>query len=365
MHSLPNSGISLRMQRAALPALTRCGAGEIMSLVAIVNLAERLLNQTFEQGQDASSNAKQGKTQAPNPAAGPTFEDQFIPSAVNGPISVQEAGLFHVQRFALFSAAADFLLSQPAGPTSPPAGTQAPAKAAATEAPTQPPPPHQVVPVNLSPIPTVSLSAAQPHAPTESTRSQEATLNSTNQTEPPAATEEVQAAQSVPQLASTAAQPNPQSQLQALNNALAALGLTAADIAIIDRIAALIRDFNPAAFASLVLQLQDLAGANSPARANDSAAPASALLPEASANNFQIQELVVRFSAVNETLQSGDQAGSTTAQFSAFNLQVEGIRLTFTNGSGQTLQVEAPQNAANANGSSAQSASTRAQSASA
>jgi hypothetical protein len=59
--------------------------------------------------------------------------------------------------------------------------------------------------------------------------------------------------------------------------------------------------------------------------------------------------LVVRFSAVNETLQSGNpKTGGTTVNFSAFNLQVEGVSLTFTNGKGKTVQVEAPQNAANA-----------------
>jgi hypothetical protein len=60
------------------------------------------------------------------------------------------------------------------------------------------------------------------------------------------------------------------SQLQALNNALASLGLNAQQLAQVDRIASLIQDFNPTAFLSLVHQLGVLAQANSnqPAAAN-------------------------------------------------------------------------------------------------
>jgi hypothetical protein len=47
-----------------------------------------------------------------------------------------------------------------------------------------------------------------------------------------------------------------QTQLQALNNALAAIGLSAADIREVDRVASLINDFNPAAFTSLAYQLE-------------------------------------------------------------------------------------------------------------
>ena len=48
-------------------------------------------------------------------------------------------------------------------------------------------------------------------------------------------------------------------QLQALNNALQALGLSPADIQQVDRIASVIKDFNPAAFTSLAYQLAALA----------------------------------------------------------------------------------------------------------
>ena len=64
-----------------------------------------------------------------------------------------------------------------------------------------------------------------------------------------------------------------QTQLNTLNNALAALGLSAADIRQIDRVASLINDFNPTAFTSLAYQLE--------AQAQNSTAPS------ASAQNTQ------------------------------------------------------------------------------
>ena len=60
-----------------------------------------------------------------------------------------------------------------------------------------------------------------------------------------------------------------QTQLNTLNNALAALGLSAADIQQIDRVASLINDFNPTAFTSLAYQLE--------AQAQNSAAQNSAV----------------------------------------------------------------------------------------
>jgi len=328
-----------------------------MSLVAIVNLAQRLLNQTSEQGQDTTSITKQVKT-APANSTGLNFEDQFTSSAVNGPASGQEAGLFNVQRFAVFSAAADFLLSQRTEPTPAPAETPAVTKAAPNDSAALAPAHQAAVAVAPAPATAVPAPITQPTGQADNARLQTTNLNNTNQTQAPAPTEEVQAPQAAPQTVATPAQPDPQSQLQSLNNALAELGLNAADISIIDRIASLIQDFNPTAFSSLVHQLEGLAKANSPAQAspppaaNTAAAAPSTLTTPANANNFQIQELVVRFSGVSETLQTGNpQTGGTTVNFSAFNLQIEGVNLTFTNGVGKTLQVQAPQNPANSSAS--------------
>jgi hypothetical protein len=281
---------------------------------------------------------------------------------VNGAASGQDAGLFNVQRFAVFSAAADFLLSQRSEPAAPRAETPTVTKAA----------PNDSAAPAAAPASTVPAPVTQPATPADQARLTTTNLSNTNQTtsqtQAPTPTEEVQATQAAAQAIATPAQPNPQSQLQSLNSALADLGLNAADIRIIDRIASLIKDFNPTAFSSLVYQLEGLAKANAPTQtapppgANTSAAAPSTPTTQANATNFQIQELVVRFSAVNDTLQTGNpQTGGTTVNFSAFNLQVEGINLTFSNNAGKTLQVQAPQNSASSN--SAKSANTQAQAA--
>jgi hypothetical protein len=62
-------------------------------------------------------------------------------------------------------------------------------------------------------------------------------------------------------------------QLQALNNSLAALGLSTADIRKVDQIASIINNFDPTTFTSLVYQLEGLAAnvANSPGAATPAA----------------------------------------------------------------------------------------------
>jgi hypothetical protein len=73
--------------------------------------------------------------------------------------------------------------------------------------------------------------------------------------------------------------------LQALNDSLAALGLSAADIRKVDQIASIINNFDPTSFTSLVYQLEGLAAnaaqqegnaANSPAAATPAATSVSA-----------------------------------------------------------------------------------------
>lgn len=109
-----------------------------MSLVAIVNLAQRLLSSS-QQGQDAASSAKQsGKASA---LANATFEDQFTPSAGNSAAQSLDAGLFFVNRLALFSAAANFLLAQPNPASAPPEETQPATKNTAPTAATRQFPP--------------------------------------------------------------------------------------------------------------------------------------------------------------------------------------------------------------------------------
>lgn len=120
--------------------------GGTMSLVAIVNLAERLLN-TSQQRQGAATSAKQsGKTSAP---ANVTFEDQFTLSAGNSAAQSLNAGLFFVNRLALSSAAANFLLAQPNPASAPAEETQPATKDTAPTAATT-----QFRPVNRAPAAT-------------------------------------------------------------------------------------------------------------------------------------------------------------------------------------------------------------------
>ena len=309
-----------------------------MSLVAIVNLAERLLNQSPGQGQTGPNglNAAKAATTANPPT---TFEDLFTSSA-NGPgATAQDAGIFNVDRLAIFSAAADFLLGQAnRAVPAPDANVAAQSIAAAGDA------AGAQATASAAQTPTTANANTQP--PTQA-------ANVPAQTLPLTSTAEITAPTSTAGSASTSAL-NTQSQLQALNNALAALGLPAADLTIIDRIASLIQDFNPAAFTSLVYQLEALANTQAtqgtPSAQANGPAPSAATAPTGNltaSGGLRIQELVVRFSAVNETLQSGNpQTGGSTVQFSAFNLQIQGVSLTFANNSGQTIQLQAPQLAA-------------------
>ncbi|HKV63594.1 MAG TPA: hypothetical protein VJO16_16935 [Candidatus Acidoferrum sp.] len=164
-----------------------------------------------------------------------------------------------------------------------------------------------------------------------------------------------------------------QSQLLALNSALYALGLNDSQLAQIDQIASLIQVFNPLAFTSLVYQLEALAQtsaqqaaapisktasgtpSSSPATANTPAAavPAAGTSGNTAGPNttggFQIQELVIKFSGVQESFAqtgSGAQGGNSNTQLSAFSLQVEEINLTLSNPAGQSFQVTSPQAAA-------------------
>jgi hypothetical protein len=161
--------------------------------------------------------------------------------------------------------------------------------------------------------------------------------------------------------------------LQALNNALAALGLSKADIRKIDGIAGSINDFNPAAFNSLVYQLEALARQAAPQAAANTAATANANTANTNAANanatntnaggFQVQELLIRFSGATAqgTVSGTNNAtggpggvrapGGNLGPFpaSAFNLQVEEVQLSLTDNNGHTVRVRAPAQAVNAN----------------
>jgi hypothetical protein len=195
-----------------------------MALTAIVNLAERLLNNSSSQSSDTNVVAKPASPAA-SAVSDPNAGDQFTPSQA----AEADAGLFQVSQSSLFTAAAALLLSQ----TNPPAAN-----------PGTPPPQTTNVAVQNAPQPSALPAASSPAA--------------------------------APNNTTTTSTISVADQLQSLNASLAALGLDPSELAQVDRIASLLQDYNPAAFTSLVYQLEGVARAQAPQPANGNAAQAAA-----------------------------------------------------------------------------------------
>jgi hypothetical protein len=318
-----------------------------MATISPVNLTKLLLNSAAEQAQESQSPAaSKPNTNSGTPAA---TGDQFTLSAQN---AAQAAGLFTVNQVTLFSAAADALLAQGAAAPANPANTTTPA-ANSTASPTA----QELAAANaVAALPTLAAATA-------------ATANAAA----------VNAA-GAPATTTSIAQ-----QLQTLNSALAALGLSQADINKIDSVAGFINDFNPTAFTNLANQLEALAhqqtaasqtASNAPATANASAAnattanantntantnAANANVANATNTNppaLQIQDLLIHFSGGSAPAAAGTNSatGGTGAVIapnpngpfpaSAPNLEVE---LSLTDNHGHTIRVSAPAEAVNPN----------------
>ncbi|MGH9741172.1 MAG: hypothetical protein ACRD51_02345 [Candidatus Acidiferrum sp.] len=338
-----------------------------MSLISLVNLAERLLNQHGAQGKDGQASQKSSTSQAGQEPQSPA-EDQFTPSSQNGqPLTnAQAAGLFSVNQLSFFSAAADFLLrqssasqeTQNSGIASPDSAN--PAAAQATSAST----------VSTSGVPGLTQAEAANAG---------ADAIGALSTQPATTTASAAPSNSA---SGTALSTSTQQQLQTLNQALASLGLSPQDIQKLDQIASIINDFNPAAFTALAYQLEELAkqtsqltppstevsgqsatGAASAATSSTAAvATTNADSPKTSATvgGFQVQELLIKFAGVqgerthqinpSSGAQGGAGSAGTTPQFSGVQIQVEEVNLTLVNGKGQTAQIQTgsrPGNAAN------------------
>jgi hypothetical protein len=215
-----------------------------------------------------------------NPATPAVHQDQFVPSILTQ--GQQNTGLFTVNQFAPFTAAADaFLAATPAllasqetatlnanvtprpaaaGLFTRPAPVQGnPATPTVTVAPT-------VAPNTFLARPPVTVPFGQP---TALSAGQNNTASANANPAPAAALATAPVNATVAQAAPVAAAGSTSAaatgtasiaeQLQTLNNALRALGLTVNDIHQIDRIASVINDFNPSAFTSLAYQLAALA----------------------------------------------------------------------------------------------------------
>jgi hypothetical protein len=268
-------------------------------------------------------------------------EDRFTPSQAN----IQDAGLFQISQLNFFSAAAEFFLAQSGAPQTQSAATQSNNPTASNPATTS------SAPIGL-PAPLVAPQ----------------NLNSSSSA----------------QAGSSSGASNSQSSagLDELNKALSALGLNSDQVNAFDQIAGLIKAFSPDAFKSLVSQLQNLAQANSSAIASAASSPASGVAAASSSrpasstpapassgasssgssptsssaapapnSGFQVQELSIKFSGLQETLSQSSavngQASNSSVQLSAFSLQIQEVNLTLANNvSGQSVQVTATQPAA-------------------
>ena len=137
----------------------------------------------------------------------------------------------------------------------------------------------------------------------------------------------------------SAASPAAQDPLQALNAELSALGLSQSEIQAFDQVAGLIQQFSPVAFQDLQNQINTLASqfaaaAQSPSTSTTNSSP-----------GFQLTELSLRFSGLNETLAPQGQAsngGSSTVEVSAFNLQIKEVTVSLTSPDGQNVQLQSP-----------------------
>src|SRR5271165_3518038 len=159
------------------------------------------------------------------------------------------------------------------------------------------------------------------------------------------------------------------SQLQSLNDALAALGLSQQDITVIDRIASALQDFNPTTYTDLLYQLEGLAQSHAPQVTSAPATVTSAtgsgsLQSQALASNLSIaapanaataasalpkgaatpgasllQAVVIRFASGNATPAASpvttiNPVGAAT-RASASNLQLQQVTLTLNNNNAQ------------------------------
>jgi|SRR5579872_2747629 len=279
-----------------------------MALSELGNLATILLNQLV--GHDRSASGTPPVVSAPTINASVLPQDRFTPSTQ--PYSVQttaqQAGLFQISRFSAPTVAVEITHTQPVAP----------------RAPQNPQPAQLPQPVAAPARPQVTPEIAAP-------------------------TNAVTTATTI------------QDQLQTLNLALAALGLSNSDIQSLDRIASLVKDFNPVAYRTLVFQLQELAQRAAP-RAVADAANSTSATTGGSANSaaLQIAGLQINFSGSQGAAETGSANGKSGNQqepnrdsspFSALSLQVVDIRLTLTNNNAQTIQLDVPQlNARTASG---------------
>jgi hypothetical protein len=280
-----------------------------MAVEGVGNLIQNLADHLFGQG------ATQAGTRVPGAgggASGTSVEDTFTPSAQGNFASptAQDAGIFQLSPGPLATVAVGIL------------SAQAPPNAVQPIAPEQD---------GAGAAPNPGASAAQTAPAASGT-----TTNSAQDASGPAASAELQ------------------NKIRQLNASLPALGLTNNEIQQIDRIASMIKDFNPAAYTDLVNQFEALAQQSAQQNAEGAAQPSVAGAPAtpgtgSNPNNggFQVQQIVIQFADSQGTPSSqpgsgGQSSAANPSPSNAPGLQVEQVQFTLTNASGQTAQVQTP-----------------------
>jgi hypothetical protein len=137
-----------------------------------------------------------------------------------------------------------------------------------------------------------------------------------------------------------------------LNASLPALGLTNTEINQIDRIASLVQNFNPAAYANLVRQFEALAqNSGSSTSVNTALLPATNSGPNApnstNAAAYQVQGISIKFTASTQPENSsfaggGKHSDGNPTQSVSAGLQIGQVQFTLINGHGQKVQVQTP-----------------------
>jgi len=286
-------------------------------------------------------------------------DDRFTPSnAQNSAPSAQDAGLYQPTQIEFFSASATFLMVQAGTSQATQSGTSGSSTTAAT----------------------TQGAAIDPTASQTSVATPSATVAGQSSPDTPVATTTAAPVDaSVPTTATTTTQgptasqvstpvsTDSQNPLQALNAALASLGLSQQDIQAFDQVASFIQSVSPAAFTDLVNELQALAQQTTSGNAatGNSATGNTTTGNTAAGGSVQVEELAIQFSGfeVQGTSGNGTSSGSATGsgtgtgssttqgnpgstgseQISAFNLQVEEVDFTLTNSAGQSTQTQTPQ----------------------
>jgi hypothetical protein len=157
-----------------------------------------------------------------------------------------------------------------------------------------------------------------------------------------------------------------QNEIQQLNASLPALGLTNSQIEEIDRIASLVKDFNPAAYTNLVNQFeaqaqqspqQNAAGAAQPSAPGSGSSVSAVVGSNANSGGSPAQQILIRLAdsqgVPSSQPPSGGQNSTANPNLSGANgSQTEQPQFTLPNTNGQTTPVQSPHQSTGAGGGS-------------